>query len=213
MTIRQGLLALLLEEPKHGYQLRQEFEARTGGTWPLNIGQAYTTLQRLERDGLIEPVTDDADGAPERFRLTETGRTEAQGWRTRPVERGAPARDELAIKLALAVTVRADGKPVDVAAVIQRQRTETMRALRDYTRLKHEAPTTSAGLAWSLVLDSLIFAAEAEARWLDHVEASVLRAARTSVVEHADTTHRPAPAADAASPTPTAVAGARTKES
>lgn len=181
MSVKQGLLALLLEQPMHGYQLRQEFEARTGGTWPLNIGQAYTTLQRLQRDGLIEPVPDDdpeaADRQPERFRLTESGRAEAQDWWTRPVERGAPARDELAIKLALAVTVRADGRPVDVTAVIQRQRVETMRALRDYTRLKREAPQDPAGLAWSLVLDSLIFAAEAEARWLDHVEASVARAA------------------------------------
>lgn len=82
MSIRQGFLALLSEQPMGGYQLRQEFEARTGGTWPLNIGQAYTTLQRLQRDGLVEPMPDD-DGAaevqasssksgpnPERYRLT-----------------------------------------------------------------------------------------------------------------------------------------------
>jgi hypothetical protein len=90
------------------------------------------------------------------------------------VDRGAPARDELAIKLALAVTVRADGHPVDVARMVQRQRTATMTVLQDYTRLKREA---SDDLAWSLVLDSLVFATEAELRWLDHVEASVLRAA------------------------------------
>jgi len=158
----------------HGYQLRAEFEARTGGTWPLNIGQAYTTLGRLERDGLIEPVL---DSDPECFRLTEAGRAEASAWWTRPVERGAPARDELAIKLALAVTVQADGCPVDVATVIQRQRVETMRALRDYTLLKRDASPDGTDLAWSLVLDSMIFATEAEARWLDHVEAAVTRAA------------------------------------
>ncbi|QAY64649.1 PadR family transcriptional regulator [Xylanimonas allomyrinae] len=177
MSVRQGFLALLSEQPMHGYQLRQEFETRTGGTWPLNIGQAYTTLQRLQRDGLVEPVPDDADDSPERFRLTEAGRADARAWWTRPVERNAPARDELAIKLALAVTVHTDGHPVDVAAVIQRQRTETLRALRDYTRLKREATADGPGLAWSLVLDSLVFAAEAEVRWLDHVEATVTRAA------------------------------------
>ena len=178
MSVRQGILALLSERPMHGYQLRQEFEARTGGTWPLNIGQAYTTLQRLERDGLVESVPSDDADAPERFRLTSTGRTEADGWWTTPVPRTAPARDELSIKLALAVTVPG----VDITAVVQQQRTETLRALRDYTRLKRDATGKPEGLAWSLVLESLIFAAEAEARWLDHVESAVNRAAaqRTS---------------------------------
>jgi DNA-binding PadR family transcriptional regulator len=182
MSIRQAMLALLQEQPMHGYQLRQEFEARTGGTWPLNIGQAYSTLQRLERDGLVEPVTavdgDGGDGEPERFRLTAEGRAEASAWWASPVERGAPARDELAIKLALAVTV----PDVDVEKIVRTQRTETMRALQDYTRLKRRAATDagtatgSADLAWSLVLDSLVFQSEAEMRWLDHVEGRVLAA-------------------------------------
>ena len=51
MSIRRGLLALLAQEPMYGAQLRTEFESRTGGTWPLNVGQVYTTLSRLERDG------------------------------------------------------------------------------------------------------------------------------------------------------------------
>ena len=196
MSIRQGILALLTERPMHGYQLRQEFEARTGGTWPLNIGQAYTTLQRLQRDGLVEPVPDDDADAPERFRLTAAGAAEASAWWTRPVERTAPARDELAIKLALAVTVPG----VDVGAVVQRQRTETLRALRDYTRLKRDAAPDGPELAWSLVLDSLIFAAEAEVRWLDHVESAVARAAVARA-----TTRRPAAGAAQAPGDPTAV--------
>jgi DNA-binding PadR family transcriptional regulator len=173
MSIRQAILALLDYEPMHGYQLRQEFEARTGGTWPLNIGQAYTTLQRLERDGLVVPV-DEADGEPERFALTDTGRDEVHDWWTVPVVRGTPARDELAIKLALAVTLPG----VDVEAIVRTQRTETMRSLQDYTRLGRARPRDAAGtdLAWSLVLDSLVFQAEAEMRWLDHVEGRVLAA-------------------------------------
>ncbi|MEL7976705.1 PadR family transcriptional regulator [Isoptericola sp. F-RaC21] len=186
MSVRQGFLALLSERPMHGYQLRQEFEARTGGTWPLNIGQAYTTLQRLQRDGLVEPASDDDEG-PERFRLTDAGRAEADAWWLRPVERKAPARDELAIKLALAVTVHPDGHGVDVAAVIQRQRTESLRALRDYTLLKRDAADDPDGLAWSLVLDSLVFAAEAEVRWLDHVESTVARAAARPAAQPVET--------------------------
>ena len=191
MSVRQGILALLSEQPMHGYQLRQQFEQRTGGTWPLNIGQVYTTVQRLIRDGLVEPVpapgaADDAadDVAAsvaaadvERFRLTPAGRAEITAWWHTPVDRGAPVRDELVIKLALAVTA----PDIDARNVIQAQRTETMRALHDYTRLKGTLPGTADGgassrdLAWSLVLDNLIFAAEAEVRWLDHVEARVSR--------------------------------------
>ncbi|NTW40423.1 MAG: PadR family transcriptional regulator [Cellulomonadaceae bacterium] len=173
MSIRQGMLALLAEQPMHVYQLRQQFEQRTGGTWPLNIGQAYTTVQRLVRDGLAEPLIDETDADVERFRLTEAGLAEITAWWASPVERGAPARDELVIKLALAVT--APG--VDVRDVIQRQRRESMRALHDYTRLKATPAEQADELAWSLVLDHLIFAAEAEVRWLDHVEARASRAA------------------------------------
>ena len=54
MSVRFGLLALLDEAPSHGYHLKTAFERRTGGSWPLNIGQVYTTIQRLERDGLVE---------------------------------------------------------------------------------------------------------------------------------------------------------------
>jgi DNA-binding PadR family transcriptional regulator len=173
MSVRQGLLALLADEPMHAYQLRQQFEHRTGGTWPLNMGQVSTTLDRLVRDGLVQPEPGDDD--VQRYRLTDAGRTELAHWWSTPVVRSAPSRDELTIKLALAVT--APG--VDVRAIVQAQRTETLRALRDLTRLKADLPAGGVGddLAWSLVLDSLVFAAEAEVRWLDHVEARVARAA------------------------------------
>ena len=208
MSVRQGLIALLADRPMYGYQLRQEFEARTGGTWPLNIGQVYTTLQRLVRDGLVEPAAQGAVGsAPDddsttEYRLTASGREVAEAWWTTPVRRDAPARDELAIKLALAVTVPG----VDVLNVVQRQRTETMRALHDYTRLR--ATTSGAGgdeLAFSLVLDNLIFAAEAEMRWLDHVEARLARAARA----HRSREDRQ-PAAPSGAPTNTSASSAST---
>jgi DNA-binding PadR family transcriptional regulator len=173
MSVRQGLLALLAEQPMYGYQLRGEFEARTGGTWPLNIGQVYTTLGRLERDGLVTPAGASDDGN-ERYALTDEGRAEVGTWWATPVPRDAPGRDELAIKLALAVTVPG----VDVRGVVQRQRTETLRSLQAYTRLKtREAEDGSRELAWRLVLDNLVFAAEAEVRWLDHVEARLARSA------------------------------------
>jgi DNA-binding PadR family transcriptional regulator len=175
MSVRQSLLALLAEGENYGYQLRQAFESRTGGTWPINVGQVYTTLNRLQRDGLIDEVGKRDDGSVI-YRLTPTGRTEVDDWWGTPVDRGAPARDELAIKLAMAVT--APG--VDVRALIQEQRRETLRGLQEHTRLKRRLPEPGGGddLARLLVLDNLLFAAEAEARWLDHVEQRLVQAAR-----------------------------------
>ena len=176
MSVKLALLALLEQGPMYGYQLRSEFEERTGATWPLNVGQVYTTLSRLERDGLVEGTGADDEGHVI-YCVTDQGRAEVLTWFTTPVPRTQPPRDELAIKLALAVTVGG----VDIAAVIQQQRMATISALQDYTRLKRSGraavPAAPSDLAWSLVLDSLVFDAEAEIRWLDHCEARLRRAA------------------------------------
>ncbi len=173
MSIRHGLLALLERGPRHGYQLRAEFDAATGATWPLNVGQVYTTLDRLERDALVvQDGEPDADGRIA-YRLTDAGHAEVRDWFRSPVSAKAAPRDELAIKLALAVTTPG----VDVVSVVQTQRTATMTALQELTRLKVRARDGGGDLAWSLVLDSLVFRAEAEIRWLDHCETRVARAA------------------------------------
>ncbi|GAA4228592.1 helix-turn-helix transcriptional regulator [Actinomadura meridiana] len=174
MSIRHGLLALLSQGPRYGYQLRAEFEASTGATWPLNIGQVYSTLSRLERDDLVTRVGADDEG---RFvyRITPAGEADVLRWFGTPIARTDRPRDELAIKLALAVTTPG----VDVAGVVQAQRAATLRALQDLTRLKADAPAAPDGpedLAWRLVLESMIFQAEAEVRWLDHCESFVARA-------------------------------------
>jgi DNA-binding PadR family transcriptional regulator len=181
MTVRNALLALLEQGPMYGYQLRAEFERRTGATWPLNVGQVYTTLSRLERDGFVEGTGADDDGHV-MYVATAAGHEEVAAWFTTPVARTQPPRDELAIKLALAVTVPG----VDVGTVIQQQRSATMGALQDYTRIKRAGGDgTPDDLAWSLVLDSLVFNAEAEIRWLDHCEARVRRAAGDRAVAQA----------------------------
>jgi DNA-binding PadR family transcriptional regulator len=189
MSIRHGLLALLERGPSHGYQLRAEFDAATGATWPLNVGQVYTTLDRLERDGFVVqdgPADDDGRIA---YRITDDGRAEVRAWFTSPVSAKAAPRDELAIKLALAVTTPG----VDVVSVVQTQRSSTMTSLQELTRLKVRAAADDGELAWSLVLDSLVFRAEAEIRWLDHCEARVARAA-TNRPAVAPVTPAPAPA-------------------
>jgi DNA-binding PadR family transcriptional regulator len=170
VSVRHGLLALLAEGPSYGYQLRTRLEARTGGTWPLNIGQVYTTLSRLERDGLVAAAEQDGQAT---YRITDAGRRTVTDWFASPVQRSAPARDELAIKLALAV-----GSPMaDVRRVVQVQRSATTRTMQELSRLK-DRTDAGADLAWTLVLDALVFQAEAEIRWLDHCEARVARASR-----------------------------------
>ena len=87
MSVPHALLALLSEKPKYGLRLQNEFEARTGEVWPLNVGQVYTTLQRLERDGLVK-----ADGEDERaqkqkrYRITSAGDRELAEWLRTPPE-------------------------------------------------------------------------------------------------------------------------------
>jgi DNA-binding PadR family transcriptional regulator len=193
MSIRYGLLALLERGPRYGSQLRSEFETRTGATWPLNIGQVYTTLGRLERDGLIVPEGE-RDAKQQLYAITEEGRRDLADWYARPVDRTQPSRDELAIKLAMAV-----GTPrLNVSGIIQAQRRHTLKAMQDYTRLKGQAlaagPVRRDDVAWLLVLEQLIFHAEAEARWLDHCEARLLKLSQALAEEPPDA--RPAPDQD-----------------
>lgn len=170
MSVRYGLLALLAETPMYGARLRSEFEARTGGTWPLNVGQVYSTLDRLQRDGLVAQLGDSDEEGRITYALTETGRGEVTAWWHTPVGRTESPRDEMVIKLALAVT--APG--VLVRDVIQTQRTATMQRLHALMREKtrHEQ---AGDLTAILVAEHQIFAREADARWLDHIETRIIR--------------------------------------
>jgi DNA-binding PadR family transcriptional regulator len=174
LSIRYGLLGLLSQAPTHGYQLRLEFEAATGETWPLNIGQVYSTLQRLERDGLVAGLDkDDGLGREDRRRYEVTGPGQAQlrEWFARPVPRESPPRSELVIKLVLALVL----PEVETRAVIDIQREATMRGLQTLIRAKAQR---AGDLAASWVADAAIFNAEAEIRWLDQCEAGLLRPAK-----------------------------------
>lgn len=173
MSIKFGMLALLAEAPRHGYQLKTDFERRTGGSWALNIGQVYTTLQRLERDGLIELAG--SDGERHDYRITNSGQEQLQDWFATPVVSEGPPRDELTIKVLLAVAA----SDVDVSEILQRQRTASVEQLQAYTRRKAQADPER-DLAFVLLLDALIYRTEAEVRWLDASEARIrqLAAAR-----------------------------------
>ncbi len=132
MSVRHALLALLSEGPKYGLQLRQEFEERTGEVWPLNVGQVYTTLQRLERDGSVESDDSDDEGPQKSFRITATGKIELDEWLRTPPDLSSPPRDELVMKVLIAV--RLPG--VNVTEVIQSHRRYLVQLMQQWTRLK-----------------------------------------------------------------------------
>jgi DNA-binding PadR family transcriptional regulator len=174
MSVRHALLALLSEGPKYGLQLRQEFEARTGEVWPLNVGQVYTTLQRLERDEFVE--SDDADGGEGRqrhFRITPAGDEELHHWLRAPQDT-SPPRDELVIKVLVAWQVAG----VDVHDVIQAHRRHLVETMQSYTRVKAEEAEHDVGLA--LVVDAELFRLEGIVRWLDAADSRMKRSPATT---------------------------------
>jgi DNA-binding PadR family transcriptional regulator len=170
VSVRHALLALLADGPEFGLRLRQEFEARTGEVWPLNVGQVYATLQRLEREGHIESDDTGRDGAQKRYRISDRGRHELDRWLRTPPDAGPPPRDELVIKIQVAARM----PDVDVHDILQAHRRHVIQTMQTYTHMKADADPEDIGLG--LVVDAELFRLEAVARWLDAAEARLRRA-------------------------------------
>jgi DNA-binding PadR family transcriptional regulator len=172
VSVRHALLALLSEGPKYGLRLREEFEAGTGEVWPLNIGQVYTTLQRLERDGLVESDDDDERDSPQkRFRITSDGSRELTAWLRTPPDMSSPPRDELVIKVLVALRVPG----TDVREVIQAHRRYVIELMQQWTRIKEA--DADRDLALGLAVDAELFRLDAVVRWLDAADGRIKRAA------------------------------------
>ena len=171
MSIRHALLALLSEGPKYGLRLREEFEARTGEVWPLNVGQVYTTLQRLERDGFVQSDDNGEDGPQKGFRITAEGEQELAGWLRTPPDLRSPPRDELVIKVLVALRVPG----IDVHDVIQVHRRYLVELMQQWTHLKEDEAQFDLGLA--LVVDAELFRLDSVIRWLDAADGRLKRAA------------------------------------
>jgi DNA-binding PadR family transcriptional regulator len=189
MSVRHALLALLAEGPRFGLRLQQDFEARTGEVWPLNVGQVYTTLQRLERDGLVESDGAVGDGPQKGYRITGAGRCELDVWLQNPPEADVPPRDELVIKVLVSIQVPG----VDVRQVVQAHRRHLIEVMQRYTKIKAEASQDDVGLA--LVVDAELFRLEGVVRWLDAADARI--AQHAPIPRTSDTTAQPSePTAD-----------------
>jgi DNA-binding PadR family transcriptional regulator len=165
VSVRHALLALLTEGPKYGLQLRQEFESRTGEVWPLNVGQVYLTLQRLERDGLIESDDEGHQGRQKAFRITPAGADELAAWLRTPLDLANPPRDELVVKVLVAL--RLPG--VDVSELLQTHRRQLVELMQRYTHIKAEAQPDD--LTLSLVADAELFRLHGIVGWLDAADA------------------------------------------
>src|SRR5437588_1911522 len=156
MSVREGLLALLAEGPRNGHQLKVEFEAATGGVWPLNVGQVYTTLDRLARDGLVARAQPNGDNESQgkRYELTAAGREELAGWWQLVPADDPPPRDELMLKVLFATTLERS----HALKVITEQRTALIAQLQAHRR----APLTTADddTASAMVRDALMVRAE-----------------------------------------------------
>ncbi len=171
MSIRHALLALLSEGPKYGLQLREEFEARTGEVWPLNVGQVYTTLQRLERDGLIESDGSGDDSAQKGFQITAAGERELIRWLRTPPDLSSPPRDELVMKILIAVRL----PDTDVREVIQAHRRYLVQLMQQWTRIKES--DAEGDLSLALAVDAELFRLDSVIRWLDAADARLKRTA------------------------------------
>jgi DNA-binding PadR family transcriptional regulator len=179
VSVRHTLLALLSEGPRHGRQLRQEFEAGTGEVWPLKPGQVYAALRRLERDGLVESDGTGAAGPHRKFRITDDGAAELAAWLRAPPDLASAPHDQMAAKVLAALRVPG----TDAHEVIQVHRRSLMELMQQWTRIKREQIDHDLGLG--LRLDAELFRLDSVIRWLDAADGRLMHAAASP--------HRPDP--------------------
>jgi DNA-binding PadR family transcriptional regulator len=161
-ALKYALLALLAAGHDHGYALKRAFEERFGSVWPpVNIGQIYSTLARLERDALVECREVEQQGRPAKkvYRLTQLGRGELESW-TREQASGPRLRDDFFMKLVLGPLSGA----ATASELIEEQRLAYYQSLRDIDR---ELTDTEPGSTAALLLEGAALQVQADLKWLD----------------------------------------------
>jgi DNA-binding PadR family transcriptional regulator len=155
MSVRRGLLAILDQDACYGYQLRAEYARRTGAA--LNVGQIYTTLERLERDGLVEKRGTDERGHTY-WGITAAGRDQTRRWFAEAEDAGG--RDERAFKVALAATLPG----VDAAGLVAAERRAAQERLDAI-----EQDDVAGDVAAAILREAERSRVTAEIAWLDAV--------------------------------------------
>jgi DNA-binding PadR family transcriptional regulator len=195
MSVKHALLGILSESPKHGYDIKRTFDEKLGVFWNLNYGQIYTTLERLEEEGLVRYEEIAQSDKPDKkvYEITTAGRQEFDSWRTKPIKPEPRAlRDELFLK----VLFMTEDDIESVLALLQAQQNVYLSQMMQITNRKFEIEQTARTalqnaaneearrgamrerLVSLVLLDVALFHAEADIRWLRHCEARVRELAR-----------------------------------
>lgn len=172
--MRNAILSLLARGPSHGYELKQQLDSAFAGAWPpVNVGQVYSTLQRLDKDGLVRGVEVQQAGRPPRtdYELTGQGIEEVRLWFATPAD--APRlRDDFLMKVVLAGKTGAE----DPAQLVTRQRERYLQSLAEIERLASSIrpPAGSADGVAAMALEGAALHLQADLKWLDAIEAWTL---------------------------------------
>jgi DNA-binding PadR family transcriptional regulator len=162
--MRELFLALLAGESGYGYELGQTLQHEFGELLPaLNAGQIYSTLGRLERDGLVVSQNVEGDSRRKRlYELTEAGRAALARWIETPVP-GARLKDDFFMKLVVVASARL----AEPRKLIEGQRREYLQSLRDLDAL---LAANGKGVAAELLVEGAVLHAKADLEWLDLIE-------------------------------------------
>src|SRR2546428_6344068 len=164
VSLKYGVLGLLKEQPLHGYEVKNRFEAMLGGTWDVNIGQIYTTLQRLERDGLIRPVGPRGDRGKLLYELSPHGQKALDEWLAEPDSGPQQLHEDIYVKLLLAARIANGNLP----GMLARQKRTYLQRLRDLNRLEERARSDGRVDLARLVRGALLHT-EADLKWVDEL--------------------------------------------
>ena len=162
MSLKFGILGLLEEQPLHGYEVKSRFEEMLGGTWEVNIGQIYSTFQRLERDGLVEAVGERGDRGKLVYQLTDAGRSSLGEWLVTPESEPQQLRDSIYVKLLLGSRL-ANGS---MDRLLASQRSVYLQRLKDLAELEERA-RAEGRTDVVLMLRGALLHTEADLKWLD----------------------------------------------
>jgi DNA-binding PadR family transcriptional regulator len=170
LAVKHGILGILAEGPRHGYELKTQFESLTGGLWELNAGQIYSTLERMLKDGLVELDADEGPGEDRKiYRVTPDGLAELDTWLARPPLKARPMRDEIYVRLGLLVEK-------DVARaldLLESQRRVYHLQLAELTREKIKTAKANGPerMRREMMLDAALLHVDADLKWLENCEA------------------------------------------
>lgn len=159
MSMAEVHLALLLPQPRHGYEVKKEHDAWFPDARPLAFGQVYATLGRLVRDGLAEVVETRSDGGPERtvYAVTDAGRERLDAWLAEPAAPAGTAGEDVVRKTVVALRARGDAR-----ALLLAQRTSHLRRMAEL-----QAPASRDDVALRLARRHAVLHLDADLRWLD----------------------------------------------